>query len=180
MLPGELGGTRVKVGGHAAPLFYVSPGQVNAQIPFVGHGDLGLELSCDNGTAVSRARVARTAPSILAVTTVDGRRVTTENPGEPGKPVVVYATGLGPCRQVLGFGEAPSTPAVADVDVSVSVGSIVVKPAYAGVAPGFVGLDQVNFWVPDTLASGTYPLRITTPDGSSRAFPLIVRLSEKN
>lgn len=44
----------MKVGGRPAPLFYVSPGQVNVQFPFEGRGDLSLELARENGSATSR------------------------------------------------------------------------------------------------------------------------------
>jgi uncharacterized protein (TIGR03437 family) len=58
--------------------------------------------------------------------------------------------------------------------VDVYLTDVKLRPSYAGTAPGFAGLNQVNFIIPQSLGPGTYQLRIATPDNTSRAVPLFV------
>jgi uncharacterized protein (TIGR03437 family) len=58
-LPTTLGGTSVTVGGIAAPLFYVSPGQINFQVP-QAIGPVCGGASCPGGRVGERIRVVVT------------------------------------------------------------------------------------------------------------------------
>lgn len=110
-LPTELGGVRVKFDGYEAPLFYVSPTQINVQVPLELSGfsvSVNVEKETPNGTVVSAAvaaGLADGAPGILTqdgsgegagtIFHQDGSLVTPDSPAKPGETLTVLATGLG-------------------------------------------------------------------------------------
>jgi adhesin/invasin len=159
---------QVRAGGVEAPVLFASPGQVNIQIPFEAPANSKLRLINSNGSVEADVQLAPTAPSIIAVTT--GNRIASAaNAPQAGSVVVVYATGLGACAKA---GEGGAAEALAHVDVW--MGDMKIQPLFAGLAPGFAGLNQVNFIVPPGTARGAYALRVATPDGSSRAVSLMM------
>ncbi len=95
------------------------------------------------------------------VTHADGTLVTVVNPAQPGETVVLYAVGLGPVTPPVRSGDV--TPALAPVAyVSIAFdfnfhGEVSPHnptlssdtPVFSGLTPGFVGLYQVNFVVPN-------------------------------
>jgi uncharacterized protein (TIGR03437 family) len=159
-LPLQLGGVRVQLDGKDIPLLYVSPGQINAQIPYEAQASGALEIFTDNGSARTNISILQAAPSILVVTAGDAP-ATADNAPAAGDPVVVYVTGLGR-RQAL-------------AQVDIRLGNLRIEPSFAGPAPGFAGVHQVNFTVPASVSAGTYPLTVATPGASSRPAPLAVR-----
>ena len=156
-LPTELAGTSVRVDGVLAPLFFVSPQQINFLIPVqTATGFAAVEITAADGT-VSRSglTVAATAPAIFtanaqgngapaALSTVDGasyRHV--GNPdGSPnainaGDFLILFGTGI--------RGAAAGT-------VKLTIGGADVPVLYAGRQADFVGLDQVNTQIPAGLS----------------------------
>ncbi|OFV95502.1 MAG: hypothetical protein A3H28_15850 [Acidobacteria bacterium RIFCSPLOWO2_02_FULL_61_28] len=67
-----------------------------------------------------------------------------------GSVIQIYATGLGPTNPVVPSGSAApsSPPAVATNAVTATIGGVTVPAQFAGLAPGFVGLYQVNVEIP--------------------------------
>ena len=110
-LPTELGGVRVKFNGIPAPLFFVSPSQVNVQVPFELSGfsaSMEVEKDTPNGAVISAAAavgLANGAPGIFtssgtgeglgAIVHADFSPVTEENPAVRGETLTAFATGLG-------------------------------------------------------------------------------------
>ena len=172
--PLEMGGTRVKIGGRDVPLLFASPGQINAQIPYDADPGCLLEIVTPNGSAQATLSLRPTAPSIIAVTYA-GNPATPSNAPSAGDAVIVYATGLGPCGQAAVADGSGGVTARTVTPVAVLLDSMEVQPTFAGMAAGFDGLNQVNFTIPNGMAGGTHPLRIATPDGSSRIVQLTVR-----
>ena len=170
-LPAELGDVRVEFEGKPIPLIYVSPGQVNAEIPYDAPAGGWLELFTANGSARAQLSLLPTAPSILAVT-ANGAIATRANAPSAGAPVVVYATGLGACRQVAA-GNVTLSQTITPVDVLFDQWRI--HPLFAGLTPGFAGLYQVNFLLPAAVTPGTYLLRLATPDALSRLVSVAVQ-----
>ena len=76
--------------------------------------------------------------------------VTASNPAAPGEMVVVYATGLGPVAPapLTGAPASASPLSLTSIPPVVTMGGIVAKVLFSGLAPGFVGLYQVNTTVP--------------------------------
>ena len=163
-LPWVLTGTGVSVlvGGISAYMYYVSPGQVNVLIPsLLTPGPVTVELDNDGlfGPAV-QITLEATAPALFQsdATTViathgNGPLVTASSPAAPGEVVVLYATGLGETapEAICGYLPEMASPLADLRDFQVLLNGTAVDPKliqYAGVAPGFAGLFQINLELP--------------------------------
>jgi len=158
-------GVRVLVNRVPANIYFVSPSQVNLLIPSSvppGPAEVILIVDSRSGPAVSiRLEEAAPAlylqaPGIAIATRPDGSLVDPASPARPGDWIIVYATGLGQTNPELRYGEAPREAArLARMDLfRVLLAGAAVPPdavAYAGVAPGFAGLYQVNLKLPDSV-----------------------------
>ncbi len=169
-LPGTLGGATVTVNGRAAPLYYVSPGQINAQFPVEVSGTTSASVVVSTAAGASPPEPAPTAPVAVgvfsldstgrgaaAVLHLDGRVVNTQQPARRGEAVQIFATGLGATLPPLASGTpAGNSPLVATVETPVVlVGGIRAAVLFSGLAPGFVGLNQVNIAVPANAPAGS-------------------------
>lgn len=168
-LPRELGGVRVLVGGIAAPLFYVSPGQINFQTPFETAAGPAAVLVERGGvpSAIRAAAVRTNAPGIFTyqpaadatapvIVHLDGSVVTPASPARAGEPLVIFATGVGGLSDPPATGEASAAAplAASTVDPTVTVGGAPAAVLFAGLTPGFVGLLQINVQLPESLPAG--------------------------
>jgi uncharacterized protein (TIGR03437 family) len=165
-LPKKLAGVEVTVGDLevAAPLFYVSPGQINALIPFEALGQtLPLFVTTDEGrSAPFLLQVSASGPGLFT-TTGDGKgpAVILDASFRPletaaaGKPMILYATGLGPTDPPAASG-APGAlvePLNRVVNIpEVYIGEAPAVVDFAGLAPGLAGVYQLNV-IPRQLAS---------------------------
>jgi uncharacterized protein (TIGR03437 family) len=99
------------------------------------------------------------APGVYSSILINGTN-TLAAPGNPAKRGVDYidlfATGLGPVTHQPATGApAPTVPLAETTNaVTVSIGGVTVKAAFAGLAPGYVGLYQVNVLVPANAPVG--------------------------
>lgn len=183
----ELGGTSVSINGIPAPLFFVSPGQINFQVPYevgVGAGSAVVRVGGTTLPAVPFT-ISAAAPGVLsfgenrAVAVNEDNTLNDVNNGARVRSTVVaYGTGLGAVdNRVATGGVAPvsgnplSRPVGA---VTVTIGGVAVRPDFLGLTPGFIGLMQVNLQIP-TLRPGTYPLVVTVGGASSKPVRLTVR-----
>ncbi|MDZ7637872.1 MAG: hypothetical protein U5J83_06420 [Bryobacterales bacterium] len=162
-LPTSLNGVQVLIGPTNGFLVFVSPGQINALIDSrLTPGTYQLRILRDSlAGPVATVRIAETAPGLFSVTDgvpvvtrPDGSLVTAQHPARPGQIVILWATGLGPTLPSMRPGELPRGAAPLDQKSPFQVnlnGSPV--PAghvlYAGVAPGFAGLYQINLLLPE-------------------------------
>jgi uncharacterized protein (TIGR03437 family) len=89
-------------------------------------------------------------------------------PVHAGDYIEIYCTGLGPTRTSNGLSLTTVTPAV-------YLGAAAVTPSYSGLAPGFVGLYQVDVQIPAGLPSGTLPLVITSGNTYSNEVKIAVQ-----
>jgi uncharacterized protein (TIGR03437 family) len=137
-LPHQLGGVKVKFNGIEAPLFYVSPNQLNVQVPYglTGYSaSMVIERTTGGVTKTSAAvpvGVANGAPGVFtlsgsgtgrgAITHADYSLVTDDNPATSGETLIAWGTGLGTADQPLTEGEAAQFASSG----SVSVGGVVV------------------------------------------------------
>ncbi|OWU65976.1 MAG: hypothetical protein CBB60_001925 [Armatimonadetes bacterium Cent15-Ar3] len=179
----QLGGTSVVHSGRYLPILAVSGGdglqQVNAQIhwdnifrsPAVGiirDGRLGYAVRVTTSPTAGRMgifMVDAAQPAIVHAT--DFNLITASSPARAGESIVIFGTGLG-----LGLlaGNPPPTGYPAPFEPlltytlapEVVFGNIAAKPTFVGVAPGFVGLDQINVIVPVGLPSGLTSVRVTS------------------
>jgi uncharacterized protein (TIGR03437 family) len=178
-LPTTLGGASLLVNGRiAVPLFYVSPGQINAQLPC--ETPLGPATLTVNGSAPVSFTVAASAPGIIVYGTNRAVAVNQdyslnapEHPAVVGGWVTVYMSGQGAVNPAVSTGAAsPGNPvALPMLPVTATIGGQSADVLFAGLAPGAVGLFQVNLRIP-TLVSGDYPLIVTVGQAQSNA-PLL-------
>lgn len=192
-LPTELAGVSVAVNGVLAPILSVaydgnSEDQISIQIPIntpTGSGAVELEVF-NNGISV----VTIVADSFLedpgiffydsnfavAVRASDYTLIGPDDPASPGEVLTLYATGLGPVTVDVPDGvPAPSSPlAYTQEPFQVLVDNEICDVLFSGLAPGFVGLYQINFVLPTDLPSGNLDLQITSPSASSNIATLPV------
>jgi uncharacterized protein (TIGR03437 family) len=198
-LPTNLNGTTVSLSnGQApilAPLFYVSPTQINFQVPWEFEsegGQLSVTVSV-NGTASNTFTyvVSPYAPGIFANGIVLSNSDTLAEPagsiaGRTSQPVArgqyisIYCTGLGPPRITPFPPDGTATPVgtlyYTANPVTVSIGGVTATPSFAGLAPGFVGLYQVDVLVPQSVTPGnTVPVTVAIAGVTSNAVTIAVQ-----
>jgi uncharacterized protein (TIGR03437 family) len=166
----SLNGVTLSINGIVAPLQFVGPGQINAQVPFeVAEGTATAELRVPGvSTAGIQFGVAPVAPGIFAngpdqgaVQNADGTPNTGDNPAAAGSLIAVYLTGQGSVEPTVATG-APAPfdpPARTPYQVTATIGGQPAALAFAGLSPGSVGVFQVNLSVP-AMSPGSYPLQI--------------------
>jgi uncharacterized protein (TIGR03437 family) len=177
--PLTLGGVTVTVNGTAAPVYFVSSGQVNFVVPYGATGGSAALVVTNNGVASNSVTVPlqKTSPGIFSVdgsgtgdgtvTHASGGLVNAKNPAKKGETVTIYVAGLGlvtpqPADGVPGTGNPVST---INAPVTVTIGGQAATVVFAGLAPGFPGLYQLNVTIPATLSgSGSLPLALETAD----------------
>ena len=188
-LPTTLAKTKLTVSGvtNPAPLFYASPSQVNFQIPYEASGATKLTLvRDDNSTTSVDLTVGEAQPGLFsadssstgpaAATLADSSFLSSSNPVARGDFVVLYATGLGRVTGGATTGVGASGAATVVNQVKVTVGGRSVDPDYAGLAPGFVGLYQINVRIPADLAiTGNVFLKATEAGVDSNTVTIAIR-----
>ncbi len=187
-LPTQLNTLRVTIGGRPVPLFYVSATQVNGQVPFdlTPGTNATVAVSVNNVPAQPQeVTIASAHPGIFlaggtqgAILSASNQLVNASNPVAAGEVIVIYATGLGATTPGVVSGEpSPSSPVARLVTpAAVSIGGRDAPVEFYGLAPGFVGLYQVNARVPAGVTPGNaVPVVITQAGVSSNAATIAVR-----
>ena len=177
--PTNLGGVSVLVNGTlAAPLFAVSPGQVNAQLPYETH--VGTATLSVNGSTPVSFTVAASAPGILMSSSTrvlalnqDYSVNGVDHPAQAGSVFMLFGSGQGAVNPPVATGAAaPAEPlALPALPVTATIGGQPAEVIFAGLAPGYMGALQLNLRVPN-LASGDYPLVVRIGTAQSNA-PLL-------
>jgi uncharacterized protein (TIGR03437 family) len=164
MLPTVLGGTgvRVLINNIPADIYYVSPTQVNLLIPtslIAGPAMLQLVVDSLAGPAIpimlqtaAPGFFQSDATTILGIH-VDGSTITAASPAKAGEIVVLFASGLGPTNPAAIPNQIPQSAASITPmsNFSMLINGVAVNPQqilYAGVAPTFAGLFQINVLLP--------------------------------
>ena len=174
-------GVRVLVNGLPANPYYVSPTQINFLIPpnlLPGPSTVQLVIDGLAGPQIPVA-LAAAAPALFQLdqqnviaTRADGSLITPTTSAKPGDVIVLYATGLGPAVPPVGYGELPRSLAPLQMltDFHVLLDGNAIDPsaiAYAGIAPGFAGLYQINLILPGSIGSNP-EIRIGIGDAVSK------------
>jgi len=175
--PPTLNNVTVLINNKQAPLYFVSPGQINALVPYSTVGPTAT-IVVQNGTTNSNTVTVPVAPTSPGVYTLDQSGsgagailhadfglVNAGRPAAPGETVLIYLTGMGAVNPPVADGTpGKGNPlSYAGADVLVLVGGQSAKPAYNGLAPGYPGLYQINVALPTILpGGGNLPLAIQT------------------
>jgi uncharacterized protein (TIGR03437 family) len=167
-LPTTLSGICVTANGLRLPLLYVSSTQINAQLPFELTGQAATTLHTPGGLSdIYYAQLSSAAPAVFQkslggqmfptiVRDKNGEIVTLSNPVHPNETILIYATGLGAVGPAVASGAAGSaSPLSSDLQPpAVTLGGIPAPLYFAGLAPGFVGVYQLNVKVPGDAPEG--------------------------
>jgi uncharacterized protein (TIGR03437 family) len=170
-LPVSLGQVSVSFdgGGKSLPghLHFISPGQVNVQIPWEYQGQSSVTMKVTLygylwGPPIT-VPLATYSPGVFAVTDAAGAAITASHPAKRGDTIVIYANGLGPVDTPQTSGDPASTTKLVGTTAGpvVTVGGAAATVQFSGLAPGFVGLYQVNVAVPANAPTGTQPLKLS-------------------
>ena len=173
----NLGGTSVIIGGIAAPLYFVSAGQVNAQVPFeLTPGQPYQLIVSANGalTTPQTIQLAAVTPGIAAYASgyaiaqhvADSSLITDASPAKPGEYVVIYLTGMGPTTVPVASGAvSPTSPLAYTSDApAVTLNSEAVSNIlFSGLTPTLAGLYQIDLQVPGDATNGDLTLVVTQP-----------------
>jgi uncharacterized protein (TIGR03437 family) len=186
-LPGSLGGTTVSINGAPAPLLYVGPGQINAQLSAsapAGSASLKVSFGGVDSPVVSFT-VAPTAPGIFlwgganaVITNADGSLNTPANPATRGSTVTIWATGSGRVSPQPADGAAAgSNPlSTTSIEPTVTFGTIPATAAFSGLTPGLVGLWQINVAIPPQAPAGdTVAVQVQLSGGTSNRVTMAIR-----
>jgi uncharacterized protein (TIGR03437 family) len=159
--PPILAGTSITVGGKPAPIFYVSPSQVNAYVPqgpspllCLGTApcppSLVLILTASGGRTAATLSLASATPGIFAVTASQSL-------------ATIWATGLGAVERRGDLDYTLAAPAV-------RIGDAPARVQFSGLAPGWLGLYQINVEIP---AGTAFPARLELRLGDYLASTLV-------
>ena len=191
-LPTTISGLSLQFGtAPLAPLFFGSPTQINAQIPWELAGQTQTTVSVtQNGqsSALRTLPLAMYAPGIFVMDNQTGQGaildanyglVNPANPTTPGADIQIYCTGLGPVTSQ----PATGAPALADplswttINPTVTIGGAPAAAVpFSGLAPGNVGLYQVNAQVPTASARGpAVPITISVGGATSNVVYMAVK-----
>jgi uncharacterized protein (TIGR03437 family) len=181
--PTELDGVKVSVNGKPAFVYFISPGQINVQTPdddALGNVNLEVETASgkSNAAVVNKTRVS---PALLApaVFNVGGRQYVVAQfqdfqtyvgrpglisgvnfrPARPGEVITIFAVGCGPTNPASPAGQVVSGLRTISSPLQVTFGSTVAQ-AQGFMAPGAVGLCQLNITVPNVTGDSSGDIRI--------------------
>ena len=198
-LPTILANLSVRINGILAPLYFVSGGQINLQVPWQIAGQSEATVQVNSGSAIIApitVNVANAAPGIFVIhssgqgaiqnaVTLDiaapigsisgvGTR-----PANRGDFVVIYCTGLGPVTNQPTTGAvSPGPPNLAKSITTpiVTIGGIQADVVFAGLSPGFVGLYQVNVQVPSNApVGGAVPVAMSVGGAASNTVQMAIQ-----
>lgn len=199
-LPTTLGGVTVRLNGIAAPLFFVSPAQINFQVPWelldqaqatvivsvndvaskpvtIALAPLGPGLLATNSAGSGQGAILIAASGEVAAPggSIAGRAT---RPVRPEEHISIFCTGLGAVVNRPASGAvAPADPlATTTTTPVVTIGGVPATVSFSGLAPGFVGLYQVNVQVPQSTATGNaVPVILTMSGVASNTVTMAVQ-----
>lgn len=191
--PTNLGGVQVMINNTPAPIFLVTPTQINAVVPYtITAGGAAVTVQVVSNGAPSnsvQAYTGLTSPGVFtvppggigngAILHSDYSLVSASSPAKMGETVQLFLNGLGAVSPTsIAAGSAAPYPTSLMNPVQVYVDDFSgnytqANVTFSGLAPQLGGLYQINFTVPSGLilnSSGTtqFIVEISTADGDSQ------------
>jgi uncharacterized protein (TIGR03437 family) len=187
-LPTSFNGVQVIVSGRPAGIYYVSKNQLTIQIPSELPVNKPAQIVLLAGNAVTLPQeifLNQFAPGVLAF--ADGtlvaqhganplQLVDATHPAKPGEVLVAYLVGMGATNPAVPSSVASpaNPPAVVPGGAQVTVGGQTALVSFVGLTPGFVGLYQLNFAVPQNAQPGMLDVVISQGSINANTTKLIV------
>ncbi len=181
-----VGGATVLVNGTPAPMYYSSYGQLAFQMPVntaLGTAQIQVQREGQKSNTAT-VTVADRAPRLLRIGTTSYGAIQNAadfsipmptgaipgvltHPAKPGDTLLIYGIGMGPTSPAVATGDpAPGAPPFASLTVTPmvvfgsSIAGIPATPFFAGLAPGFAGLYQLNVTIPLDVTKGTVDVTV--------------------
>jgi uncharacterized protein (TIGR03437 family) len=187
----QLGGTSVLLAGEQVPLLFASNQQVNVVLPYDLPVNSTQQLIVTMGTAISIPQpvvIASAQPAvfsqdgsgsgaaIIAAYQPDGTPLPADSPITAGDVITIYASGLGAVSPPVPAGSpAPASPlSMTTNPITVTVGGMQAQVLFAGLAPMFAQLYQVNFIVPTGVPPGNAVLLLSA--SGQQSAPVTITL----
>lgn len=187
--PTSIDGVSVNIDGKAATMFFLSPNQINVQVPdTIGLGTVQVEVVTAAGRASTTATATRVSPAMLTTpafrvnnkqyiaalfqdfTTFVGPTGliagATFRPAKPGDIVTIFTVGCGETNPASPSGEVVTGLRAVRATPRLTIGQADAQ-VQAFMAPNLIGLCQLNVTIPNT-ANGDNPIELTldgTPTG---------------
>ena len=187
----NLNGATVQFGGISAPILYASSSQLNLQVPWELQGTPTTTVTVTGnaiGNELESVAVAMSDPGIFslgipqggqgAIENVAGAVVDASSPAHAGDYILIFATGLGAVTNSPPTGAAAVASPLSRLFVypTATVGGVSAPVSFAGLAPGFIGLYQVNVQVPQGVAAAdAVPVVLSTGGTASNTVTISVR-----
>jgi uncharacterized protein (TIGR03437 family) len=185
--PKILEGVQVYMNGIPAPIYYASPTQISAIVPYLIIADEVVQIYVDNNGSTSNLVSQFTGLTSAGVFTspegglgyaaalhANNSVISPQSPAQSGETIELYLTGLGAVRPTVIDGTpAPSnppsmttsTPQVYMLDAAGNYQQATVT--FSGLAPGYAGLYQINFTIPSGLAAGDATVEVIAEDSAT-------------
>ena len=179
-LPLGLQNVSVTIGGIPAPLLFVNPTQINLQVPWELTGSTADVVVTANGTLLPpfHASIAPAGPGVFTAQSGTGQAIAINNadgslagpsgsipgvalhPASAGDVLLILCTGLGAVSPNVADGAAASDGVRNSLlSPTVLIGGQPAQVLFSGLAPQFVGVNQINVVVPQGV-TGIVPLQI--------------------
>lgn len=181
-LPLVLSGVSAAVNGISAPLYYISPGQINIQVPYeTGAGPAVLTVNNNGQVASFPFSVVPAAPGLYAsaINNSTGLPVTS---APQGGLLLLFVTGEGDVTPSLATGATPSSSIIDPsklphprMPIEVTIGEVSADVLFAGIPSGVAGLTQIDFTVPAGAPTGPQPVVVTV--GGVASPPIILNVT---
>lgn len=176
--PFTFGGVQVSINNRPAPVWYVSPTQISAVVPFATTELAASIQVVSNGVPSNTVTswVNLTAPGVFTIPSggigyaaalhSDHSVVSSSSPAHAGETISLYVTGLGAVSPAVADGApGPTGPySLASSTFAVYIGGVQATTSYVGLAPQLVGLYQINVQIPTGLTAGDNAVDISGPD----------------
>ncbi len=181
-LPTTLGGVTVTFDGQAAPLFYVSRGQINAQVPYeaaasattsvVVTGSGGSSPAFSVPVVAMHTGIFTSGNKAIITDTLTGTLIDSSHPGARNSYITVWGTGQGTVTPAVATGAPASSATLSRVaNPQAWIGGKPAEVQFAGLTPGMVGLLQFNVKIPaDAPAGDMVPLRLSISGVPAQAY----------
>jgi uncharacterized protein (TIGR03437 family) len=191
----SLGGTLALMGGELLPLQFTSTGQINAIVPYnvPVNGTQQMLIQQNNAYSLPEPMtIAIAQPAvfsqdetgqgagIIVVVTPDQKQflATPATPASAGDALVIYCAGLGAVSPAVPAGSAAPVSTLSNTvnTTTVKVGGQPAQVLFAGLAPGFAGLYQVNAIVPSGITpDANVPVVLTVGGISSSPVTVAIK-----
>ena len=177
----NLGGTSVTVNGNQVPILFSSYNQVNFQVPYsLSSRTAQIQVQGPSGSSSTVTVDVLSSAVGLFTSQTNGRGPvlalnqngsvnSISNPAAAGSYISLYATGLGAVTPAVMEGTIASSTNLSNVSSppSVIIGGLTAPVYFAGLAPGYSGLYQLNVQIPPTTPTGPARVFVVMPNGYS-------------